>query len=216
MSDKDDADQLREAIAKGIGKDEPDISNALLALKQSPINYFGLIQESITFLKQLATTETPSDPEIIKQFDKKEIRFATYRANFFEKIRMPVFDDEQLEYLLIRTHELWGEYPSEPVGRWVDWCLWTHLQRRRTGVPITEVIAGNKTADDLKQSWIDRHQAREDRRRLQKIDNYERYDKPGDVPASVQQLVMSPFIEKEEWADVEVVADESTQDATQN
>jgi hypothetical protein len=175
-----------------------------------------LVREAGTFLKELTFTETPSNPEEISELSQEEVVFATYRANFFEKIRMPALDDNQLEHLLMRTHDLWGEYPNEPLGRWVDWCLWTHLHRRQNSVPITEVIAGDKTAEDLKQSWIDRHQAREERRCLQKIDNYERYDTPDDVPRSIRGIIMSPFIEDDEMVEVEIESDSSTQDLTEN
>lgn len=216
MSEKDDAHRLREAIAEGMDQGSSDISNVLSALKNTPLNYLQLVQEATAFLKDLTLTETPSDPEEIKKLGKEEVVFATYRANFFEKIRVPALDDDQLENLLMRSHELWGEYPSEPLGRWVDWCLWTHLHRRREGVPITEVVAGNKTAEDLKQSWVDRHQAREERRRLQKIDNYDRYDGPEDVPKSIRQILMSPFIEEDEFVEVEVESDSPNQKANED
>lgn len=216
MSDKSDVDRIREAIVEGLDRSAPDVSNVLSALKETPLGYLELVQEAAVFLKGLTLTETPSDPEEISDLSREEVVFATYRANFFEKIRMPALDDDQLEHLLMRTHELWGEYPSEPIGRWVDWCLWTHIQRRQNGVPITEVIAGNKTAEDLKQAWVDRHQAREERRRLHKIDNYDRYEAPGDVPNSIRQIIMSPFIEEDEMEEVEIVSDTSTQEATEN
>lgn len=208
MSDKDNG-RLREAIAKGLDRDGSDVSNVLAALKNTPLDYLALVQEAGAFLKDLTFTETPSDPEKISELSPEEVVFATYRANFFEKIRMPVLSDEQLEQLLMRAHELWGQYPSEPLGRWVDWCLWTHLHRRRNSVPITEVIAGEKTAEDLKQSWIDRHQAREERRNLQKVDDYDRYETPDDVPKSVRQVIMSPFIEETEMKEVEIESDGS-------
>lgn len=197
MSEKDDTSLVREAIFKGLDRDASDISTILSAFKQTPIKYLELAQEEAAFLKELITTETPSDPEDIKDLSKEEVIFATWRANFFEKLRIPALDDDQLEYLLMRTQELWGEYPTEPQGRWVDWCLWTHLQRRRNGVPITEVIAGDKTAEDLKQSWIDRHTEREEKRRLQKVDQYDRYETPEDVPKSIQRVLMSPFLQEE-------------------
>lgn len=214
MSDNNDLNRLREAIAGGLDQDTTDISNVFSALKQTPMNYLGLVEEGVTFLKQLSTTETPSDPSEIETLSKEAVVFATYRANFFEKIRMPAVDDEQLEHLLMRTQDLWGEYPSEPIGRWVDWCLWTHLHRRQNSVPITEVVVGDKTAEDLKQSWIDRHQDREERRQLQKVDNYDRYDAPSEVPTSIRELVMSPFIEEEEMADVNISSEESTRETT--
>lgn len=216
MNDKSDVDRIREAIAEGLDRNAPDVSNVLSALKETPLGYLELVQEAAVFLKELTLTETPNDPEEISKLSREEVVFSTYRANFFEKIRMPALDDGQLEHLLMRAHELWGEYPSEPIGRWVDWCLWTHIQRRQKGVPITEVIAGNKTAEDLKQAWVDRHQAREERRRLHKIDNYDRYEAPGDVPRSVRQIIMSPFIEEEEMEEVEIVSKSSIQEATEN
>lgn len=216
MSEKDDTTRIREAIAEGLDRDTSDVSNVLSALKDTPLNYLELAQEGAAFLKELTLTETPSDPEEISKLSREEIIFATYRANFFEKIRMPALDDEQLEHLLMRAHELWGESPSEPLGRWVDWCLWTHLHRRQNGVPISEVIAGDKTAEDLKQSWVDRHQAREERRRLQKIDNYDRYETPEEVPKSVRQIIMSPFIEEEEMVEVEIESDSPTQEVSED
>jgi hypothetical protein len=214
MSDQSTFDQLREAVASGLDRDTADLSTALGAFKDTPIQTFDLAQEAVAFLKELVTTETPSEPAEIKSLSKEEVVFATYRANFFEKIRIPALDDAQLEALYERTQTLWGEYPSEPTGRWVDWCLWTHLNRRRNGVAITEVIAGDKTAEDLKAAWIERHQAREERRQLKKIDDYDRYDSVGDVPPSIQQLVMSPFIEDEAMVDVAVEADEASPTAT--
>lgn len=216
MSEKSDVDRIREAIAEGLDRGTSDVSNILSAFKETPLGYLELVQEAAVFIKDLTLTETPSNPKEISELSKEEVVFATYRANFFEKIRMPALGDDQLEHLLMRTHELWGEYPSEPIGRWVDWCLWIHIQRRQNGVPITEVIAGNKTANDLKQAWVDRHQAREERRRLHKIDNYDRYEAPGDVPKSVRQIIMSPFIEEEEIEKFEIASDSSIQEATEN
>lgn len=216
MSEKDDKNQIREAIAKGLDRDTSDVSNALSSIKNTPLNYLKLVQEATTFLRELALTETPTDPEEISELSREELIFVTYRANFFEKIRLPALDDEQLEHLLMRAHELWGEYPSEPLGRWVDWCLWTHLHRRRNSVPITEVVAGDKTAEDLKQSWIDRHQAREERRNLHKVDNYDRYETPEEVPKSLRQILMSPFIDEEEMVKVKIEPDSSTQEVTED
>jgi hypothetical protein len=207
MSDKDDTTAIREALAQGLDRDTSEVSNVLSALKNTPVNYLELVQEGAAFLKELALTETPSDAEEISELSRDKIVFATYRANFFEKIRMPALDDEQLEHLLMRVRELWGESPTEPRGRWVDWCLWTHLHRRQNGVPISEVVAGDKTAEDLKQSWVDRHQAREERRRLQKIDHDDRYETPEEVPKSVRQIIMSPFIQEEEMVEVEIESD---------
>lgn len=215
MSDKNNRGRIRKAVAEGLSRDKADFSNVLNSLKSIPLNSLELLQETTAFLKELTLTETPTDPEKIKQLTRDEVIFATYRANFFEKIRMPALDDDQLEHLLNRAHELWGEHPNEPLGRWVDWCLWTHLHRRRNSVPITEVVAGDKTAEDLKQSWIDRHQAREERRRLQKVDNYDRYETPDDVPKSIRELIMSPFIEKEEMVEVEIESESSTPDVTE-
>lgn len=202
--DETDTERLRGEIVEGFDANEADLGAVLDALKQNSVDHLILLREAVTFLKQLAVTETPADPEAIKELEKKEIVFVTYRVNFFERLRLPVVTDDQLEHLLMRAHELWGEHPTEPVGRWVDWCLWTHLHRRRNGIPISEVIAGNRTAKDLKDTWIERYQAREDRRRLQKVDNYDRYDVPEDVPPSIRHMVMSPFIEEPEIADVEV------------
>lgn len=215
MSEKDDTSLVREAIFEGLDRDASDISTVLSAFKQTPINYMELLREETAFLRELITTETPSDLGEIKDLSKEEVIFATYRANFFEKLRIPALDDAQLEHLLMRTRELWGESPTEPQGRWVDWCLWTHLQRRRNGVPITEVVAGDKTAEDLKQSWIDRHKEREEKRRLNKVDQYDRYETPEDVPKSIQRVLMSPFIQ-EEVIQEDVESDPSNQEGTEN
>lgn len=104
MSDKDDTSGIREAIAQGLDRDTSEVSNVLSALKDTPLNYLELVQEGAAFLKELALTETPNDPEEISELSRDEIVFATYRANFFEKIRMPALDDEQLEHLLMRAH----------------------------------------------------------------------------------------------------------------
>ena len=216
MSDKSDRDGVREAIANGLDQDSADMETVLEAIAQTPLNYLELVQESASYIKQLVTTETPENPEEIKQLSREEIIFATQRANFFEKLRMPALNDDQLEYLHMRSSEIWGEYPNEPIGRWVDWCLWTQLERRRNGVPITEVIAGDKTAEDLKEAWIERHQAREERRRLQKVDDYDRYDTVNDVPTSIQQIVMSPFVEDEELVEVELDREECKKEVTEN
>lgn len=204
MTDPNNRQKLIQAIAEGLDRDEADIGNAFSTLKNAPFNQYELLAESITFLKQLTTTETPSDPEAISKLDKEALIFSAFRANFFEKIRMPALTDEQLECLLMRTHELWGEHPTEPLGRWVDWCFWLHLHRRRNGVPITEVVAGDKTASDLKQAWVERHQAREERRHLEKVDNYDQYNTPEDVPTTLHDLIMSPFIEDPDIAEVDI------------
>lgn len=210
-----DDNSVREAVMDGLEKNGADRSAILSALKQTPVNYLSLVKEEAAFVKELVLTETPSEPDDIHDLSEEEIIFATQRANFFEKIRMPALDDDQLEHLLIRTHQLWGEHPTEPMGRWVDWCLWTHLNRRRNSVPITEVIAGDKTANDLKEAWVKRHQARENRRRLQKVNNYDRYNTPDEVPQSLRRLIMSPFIENPEMADIEIDNDTATTDSTE-
>lgn len=212
MSDPDDSDRVREAIAEGLDKESADVQDVLSAIKQTPLNYFDLVKQSAAFLKDLALTETPSDPEVIHELSKDEVIFSTYRANFFEKIRMPALTDDQLEHFLMRAYELWGEHPTEPMGRWVDWCLWAHLDRRRNGVPFTEVIAGDKTTEDMKQAWIQRHLVREERRRLQKVDNYDRYETPEDVPKSIHELIMSPFIEEPEMAEIAIDTGESAEE----
>lgn len=213
QNDDPDAERLREEIIEGLETEEADLSAVLNALKQSSVDYLALLREAVTFLKQITVTETPEDPEAIKELTKEEIVFVTYRINFFERLRLPVVDDKQLEQLLMRTHELWGEHPTETKARWVDWCLWTHLHRRRNSIPISQVIAGDRTAKELKNMWIERHKAREDRRSLQKVDNYQKYDTPEEVPPSIRHLILSPFIEEPEMAEVDIEIDQSNVEA---
>ena len=214
MSDDVDSSSFLTSIVRGLDTKEAEIDDILAVIKRTPISYLDLVTETVGFLKTLALSETPSDPDEIHDLNKEEVIAATYRVNFFAKIRIPALDDEQLEHLLMRAHEIWGEHPTEPMGRWVDWCLWTHLNRRRNGVPITEVIAGNKTATDLKEAWVKRHQAREDRRRLQKVDNFDRYETPEDVPKSIQQIVMSPFISESEMEEIDIELRDVTEENT--
>lgn len=204
MSRKSALGQLVNGVAKGLDEDSIEKENILSALKQTPVNYLGLLTESTALLKDIILIETPADPNTIQNLSKKDIIFAMYRANFFEKIQMPVLTDDQLTHLLSRTHELWGEHPTEPLGRWTEWCLWVHLNRRQNSVPITEVVAGTKTAEDMKQAWIERHQSREEWRRLQKVDHYDRYETPEDVPQSLRHLLMSPFIDEPEITEIEM------------
>lgn len=194
MADENDIQRLISAIVEGLYEDGVKKENILTAIKQ--IEYLGLLSEGTTFLRELIITETPSEPDAIRELSKEEVIFATYRANFFEKIKIPVFTDDQLKHLILQSDELWGEHPTEPLGRWTKWCLWTHLNRRQNRIPITEVIEGTKNAEDLKQAWINRHQSREERRRLQKVDHYDQYDIPQDVPRSIREILMGPFMEE--------------------
>lgn len=196
--DEETPEQIRKEIIEGLEADEADLKSVLDALKKRSVNYLTLLRQAVTFLKQLTLAETPDDPSEIEELSKQEIIFITWRVNLFERLRLPAVGDKQLEHLLDRTHELWGEHPTEPIGRWVEWCLWTHLHRRRKSIPISQVIAGEPTAEELKRKWVERHQDREERRRQHKIDNYDRYETPKDVPPSIKHMVMSPFIEKSE------------------
>lgn len=67
MSEKTDRDGIREAIANGLDRDSADLGAVLDALAQTPLSYLDLVQESASHIKQLVTTETPADPEEIKQ-----------------------------------------------------------------------------------------------------------------------------------------------------
>jgi hypothetical protein len=196
-------EQIRKEIIEGLDADEANLKSVLDALKKRSVNYLTLLRQAVTFLKQLTVTETPDEPSEIEKLSKEEIIFITWRVNLFERLRLPAVDDEQLEHLLERTHELWGEHPTEPIGRWVEWCLWTHLHRRRNSIPISQVIAGEPRAKELKRKWVERHREREERRRQHKIDNYDRYETPEDVPPSIQHMVMSPFIKESEMDEVE-------------
>lgn len=208
MTDDDGLSEVRKAIAEGLEQDAPKRTAVLSALGRMPIDQFGLLREGVAFLKKLVRTETPDDPGQIGELSKEEMIHVTYRVNFFEKLRHPAVDDAQLECLLNHAHELWGEHPTEPVGRWVDWSLWMHLNRRRNGIPIAAVLAGNKTTEELKEEWMNRHLERVERRNLQKVENYERYGAPEDVPPSLRQLVLSPLIEEPEVAAIEIETDD--------
>lgn len=209
MSSESELDRLVTAIAEGLNRDSGDKDIVLSALKRTPVNYLELLTGNTAFLKDFILIETPTDPNAIQDLSKKELIFTTCRANFFEKIRMPVLTDDQLTPLLLRTYELWGEHPTEPRGRWTEWCLWTHLNRRQNGVPVTEVIAGTKTAEDMKQAWIERHQLREEQRRLQKVDHYDQYETSEDVPRSLRHILMSPFLKEPNVTKVEIQLDDS-------
>lgn len=192
-----------EALIDGLQAESADRNTVLSALKP-PVNCLSLASETVTFLRELVLTETPEDPEELMALSKAEVRTATYRVNFFERLRVPAHDDEQLEHLYARAQELWGEHPTEPMGRWVEWCLWVHLHRRRNDGSLSDVVFGDGSVEDIKQVWAERHEAREQRRHLRKVDNYAQYDTPQDVPDSIRHHLMSPFIEDDEMVDIEV------------
>lgn len=198
-----DRNGIIDAIVDGVKKDDASFSDVVEKSIQN--SKLGALSETAALLKKLATEETPSDPDEIHKMSKDEIVITIYRMNLFEKLRHPVLDDRQLEELYQRTVDLWGEAPTEPKGRWAEWNLWVTLHRRRNGIAITEVIEGSKKVEDLKSHWIERHQAREERRKFHKMQNYDRYDLPEDVPPGIRQLVFNPFIEdEEELPDVEL------------
>jgi hypothetical protein len=162
-------------------------------------------RETVGFVKRLVTEETPENPDLIMELSKDDVIIMVYRINLFEKLRLPVVDDEQINQLYQRALDLWGESPTEPIGRWVEWNLWVTRHRRKNGIPITEVIEEKKTVAEIKDQWVKRHQDREEQRKLRKIENYEKYDVPEDVPSSLHHLLFSPFIQdRDEVPEVEL------------
>lgn len=194
-SDKDN-ESIINAFVTGLDKDSTNLSTIVRSLAKG--SKLKVASETIGFLKRLATEETPNDPEKINQMSKDQVIITIYRINLFEKLRHPVLNDEQIEHLYQRTIDLWGRAPTEPKGRWAEWNLWATLHRRRNGIAITEVIKGDKKFDDIKDQWIERHKAREERRNFHKMQNYDRYDFPEDVPPGLRQIIFSPFIEDED------------------
>ena len=192
-----------EGITEGLDREEGALIDVIKALLSR--SKFKVAVEGTAFLKRLVTTETPSDPEEIMAMSEDELFFTMCRINLFEKLRLPVVDDDQLDHLYRRTVELWGEAPTEPKGRLIEWNLWVTRHRRQNGIRITEVIEGDRSFEDIKQQWIDRHQAREERRKLREIENYEQYEIPEDVPSSYRHLLFSPFLQDEdEFPDVDL------------
>jgi hypothetical protein len=195
-ADEDSNQELFSEIADALEDDDADLTSIIsAALSGSRVK---TARETFVFLKRLVTEETPSDEEEIMGMSKDEVVMTIYRMNFFEKIRHPVLDDQQIEHLYRRIVELWGEAPTEPVGRWAEWNIWVTRHRRRNGISITEVIEGEKTVEDIQQLWVERHQAREKRRKLHKMVNYDRYEVPEDVPPGLRHILFSPFVKDEE------------------
>lgn len=205
--------KLLNAFAEGLQKKNGDIGNVVSSILAG--SQVGAVKETAAFIKRLVTEETPKTREEIMEMSKEEIILTVYRINFFEKIRHPALNDEQIEHLYRRTAELWGEAPTEPIGRWAEWNLWVTRHRRRNGISITEVIEGTKSVEDIQEAWVERHQAREERRKLHKMVNYERYDVPEDVPPTLQSLVFSPFIKKEEEESLPGVTGVDTESETE-
>lgn len=195
---------------------EPDTARSILALAEGLLDSTSGAVDPRTFLKAIRendyvqlskdtgraihrfiTEETPSEPDDIQELDKEDLVFHTMRANVLEKLRLPGLNTDQLEAMHERSRQLWGEYPTEPTGRWTEWTLWTIIHYREKGTPVTELVAGTKTTKDLFDSWVERHEDREEQRRLRKVANYDRYELPEEVPPGIRGLVMSPFIEAE-------------------
>jgi len=196
MTSDESSEGVLDAFVTGLNKDKADLTSVVGSLTKG--SKLRVASETIGLLKRLATEETPSDPEKINEMSKDEVIITIYRINLFEKLRHPALDDKQIEQIYQRTVDLWGRAPSEPIGRWAEWNLWVTLHRRRNSIAITEVVMGDKKVEDIKKKWVERHQAREDRRNYHKMQNYERYDFPEDVPPGLRQIIFSPFIEDEE------------------
>jgi hypothetical protein len=191
-----------KTIVDGLDRDDAKLSEIVkkVLLKSK----FGALEETVGFLHKLTTERTPSTEEEIMALDESEVIRSVYRMNFFEKTRHPVLNDSQIEYLYQRTVDLWGEAPTEPVGRWAEWTLWVTRHRRQNGIAITDVIVGNREAEDILRSWEERHNAREERRKYHKMMNYGRYNLPEDVPPSLRHLLLGPvFGTKAEVSDIE-------------
>lgn len=187
-SDKDELD----GVVEGLERDGVTLTDVIKSVLTG--GSIATTRETVGFVKRLVTEETPDDPDEIMELSKDEMVIMIYRVNFFEKLRHPVVDDEQLEHLYQRTIELWGESSTEPIGRWAEWNLWVTRHRRKNGIPITAVIEGDKTVAEIRQQWVERHQDREEQRKFRKMENYEKYDVPEDVPSSLKHILFSPFI----------------------
>lgn len=183
--------EVLNAVSEGLSGEQATFGSSVKEALSG--NSLSAAREISGFLKRLVSEETPEDPDEIKQLSKDEIVMTIYRINLFEKLRHPVVDDEQLELLYQRTVEFWGEAPTEPVGRWAEWTLWVTRHRRQNGIDVTEVIEGNQTVEDIKEQWRERHQEREKRRKLHKMQNYDQYELPEDVPSSLRHVLLSPF-----------------------
>lgn len=198
------------AIAKGLvdsaEESLPDPEILIEALETN--SYIQLTRDTAQFLGVLFRKEIPEEPEEISNLEKDELIFFTMRVNFFERLRHPVATDDQLNAMHARVQELWGEHPTEPLGRWVEWSIWTNIHRRSQGIPIGELVAGSRTATDVFESWIERHDDREEQRKLRKVTNYDRYDTPEEVPPGIRRLVMSPFLH-DDTAEVVVEIDDN-------
>ncbi|MFC6939139.1 hypothetical protein ACFQE8_04065 [Salinirubellus sp. GCM10025818] len=188
--------ELLAAIADGLEKENGNLGSVVIAILSG--GRIAAAKETVAFLKRLVTEETPDSGDEIMEMSKDEMIITVYRINFFEKLRHPAVNDKQIEHLYRRVVELWGEAPTEPIGRWAEWNLWVSRHRRRNGISITGVIEGEKTVDDIQQAWVERHQAREERRKLDKMVNYERYEVPEDVPPTLRHLLFSPSIKDED------------------
>lgn len=192
MAQKDSGEVIR-GIGSGLPLNKGRITKLLKLISYK--NKYEITKETTEFFYKIVTEETPNTEKEIMRLEKKEVIWAIYRMNFFEKIRSPVLDDSQIEFLYQRTVDLWGEAPTEPVGRWAEWNLWVTQNRRRKGIAITDVVAGDKKASDLLDSWRERHEAREERRKYHKMINYGRYELPDEVPPSIYRVVLGPFLE---------------------
>ena len=201
-SDKDGFD----AITEGLEREGVTLTDVVKSVLSG--GNITATRETVGFVKRLVTEETPDDPDEIMELSKDEIVIMIYRVNFFEKLRHPVVDDEQLEHLYQRTLDLWGEAPTEPIGRWAEWNLWVTRHRRKNGIPITEVIEGERTVAEIRQQWVARHQDREEQRKLRKMENHEKYDVPEDVPSSLKHILFSPFIQDKDEVSEMVVEKE--------
>lgn len=210
MADENSTEKdLGEAVADGIENDDANFTSVIKKLLRG--KRIGAVTEIVGFLNRLITSETPDTREQIQELSKDEIVITIYRLNLFEKLRHPVLDDNQVEWLYERTVDLWGEAPTEPAGRWAEWNLWVTRHRRRNGISIAEVIEGKKTVEDIREQWIERHQAREERRQHHRFVNHEKFDAPEEVPPSLKHLLFSPCIEDEEVVpEVEKFEEESS------
>jgi L-fucose mutarotase/ribose pyranase (RbsD/FucU family) len=197
MADKNSKESSTvDGIVEGLDKDDGSLTAVIKAVLSR--SKFAAAVEATAFLKRLVTEETPEERDTIMEMSEDELFITMCRINLFEKLRLSAVDDDQLDHLYQRTIDIWGEAPTEPKGRLIEWNLWVTRHRRRNGIRITEVIEGDKTVDDIKQRWIERHQAREERRKLREIQNYDQYEVPEDAPSSYRHLLFSPFLRDED------------------
>lgn len=172
------------------GEDHPSIDKVIRAVKQNQAVL--LASEGVRIVRTLVMTETPG-PDGIAELSKDELPLHVMRINFLSKFRLTPVDGAQLEALQERTRDLWGEHPTEPTGRWAEWCLWTLQQKRASGQSLTEVVAGEKDLQELLAQWRERHEAREEARKVRKIENVPELDDIEDVPPSLRAALLSPF-----------------------